>query len=1471
VKSFLLSFIIILICSTAVATNYYISPVGNDNNNGTSPTTPWKTIAKINSRTFSAGDVIMFQRGGVWRETLSPLSSGSASGQISFSAYGTGAKPVINGADIYRGNWATTAKPNIWTINSPLANDITPTMMIDGVICSRVNSINSVVNNTFYIDKNATPNKIYIYSDTDPNSRITEISTREYGIYVSRKSFISIANLNVINCLYAGIRLDGHGIFDGNPGTYFNGYCTIAGVSASNSVNYGIVTGNGYSHTTIKNSTAYSNGNGFYADGNGDYTLFQYDTSYNNYRQFDPFTDGNGFGVYKSSFNTIENCVAYDNKSGNGIEIDLNGTDSAIVIRYNVAHGNGSLVEGYGIKTGNLAGLSTSNLVYYNLSYLNGNDPADKMGRELSHHYGNISFYNNTAYTTGTSSAYGITIAGTGRVIFKNNIVFAYGGTNRGCKRRLNTPVLDADNNLYYSTASTPFFNDPTAYSFSGWQGLGYDANSVNANPLFTTNGSNFTLRAGSRAINKGTDAGLTKDILGNPIVGLPDIGAYEFTSANQAPVANAGANRTITLPTSSAALNGSGTDADGTITTYLWQQVSGPSASAFSATNTSGITVSNLQAGTYTYRLTVTDNKNATATDDVTVIVNAAPNQPPMSNAGTNRTITLPTSSATLNGSGTDADGTITTYLWQQVNGPSASTFSATNTANITISNLQAGLYTYRLTVTDNNNAAATDLVTVTVNAAPNQAPVANAGANRAITLPANSTSLSGSASADADGTIASYQWQQVSGPLPSTLSATNKAATNVSNLQAGVYIYRLTVTDNDNATATDEVTVTVYNLPNQAPIANAGTNLVVTLPTNSASLSGSGIDADGTIAGYQWQQISGPATSALSATNTANITVSNLLAGVYTYRLTVTDSDGATDTDDVTVTVSNAPVNQAPNANAGPNRTITLPTSSATLNGSGTDADGTIATYLWQQVSGPSTSLLSATNTAVITVSTLHAGVYTYRLTVTDNDGATDLDLVTVTVNATPNQAPVANAGANKAITLPTNTTSLSGSASADADGTIASYQWQQVSGPSASTLSATNTAGINVSNLQAGVYTYRLTITDNDNATATDEVTVTVNNLPNQAPVANAGANRAITLPANSTSLSGSASADADGTIASYQWQQVSGPLPSTLSATNTAAINVSNLQAGEYRYRLTVTDNDNATATDEVTVTVYNLPNQAPVANAGTNLVITLPTNSASLSGSGIDADGTITGYEWQQISGPATSALSAANTANIAVSNLQAGVYIYRLTVRDDDNATGTDNITVTVNAVANAAPIADAGTDQTIAVTANSTTLNAEQSTDPDGTITNYLWQQVSGPGTSVFSSTSGMTVDVSNLLAGEYIYRLTVTDNKNATATATVKVSVIDNFINYTIPVVVYPNPATDVINIRLLNTIPGRVQINVYDITGKTVLPATVVNKPAGAYSLPVTVSGLTPGSYVIRVSTFGRKKMAATFLKL
>jgi endoglucanase len=94
-------------------------------------------------------------------------------------------------------------------------------------------------------------------------------------------------------------------------------------------------------------------------------------------------------------------------------------------------------------------------------------------------------------------------------------------------------------------------------------------------------------------------------------------------TPTNQVPVANAGPDKTITLPTNSVALSGSATDADGSIARYSWTKVAGPASFTFSNAAIASPTVSGLLAGTYTFRLTVSDNAGATAYNDVNVVVN--------------------------------------------------------------------------------------------------------------------------------------------------------------------------------------------------------------------------------------------------------------------------------------------------------------------------------------------------------------------------------------------------------------------------------------------------------------------------------------------------------------------------------------------------------------------------------------------------------------------------------------------------------------------------------------------------------------------------------------------------------------------------------------------------------------------------------------------------------------------------------
>jgi ribosomal protein L14 len=396
--------------------------------------------------------------------------------------------------------------------------------------------------------------------------------------------------------------------------------------------------------------------------------------------------------------------------------------------------------------------------------------------------------------------------------------------------------------------------------------------------------------------------------------------------------------------------------------------------------------------------------------------------NVAPTANAGSDKNITLPTDSVTLDGgASSDSDGNIASYEWTQISKPSGAPDAVISTptgSSTGVSGLTAvGKYTFQLKVTDNDGAESTDAVDVTVAAAANVAPTASAGSDQSITLPTDSVTLDGGASSDSDGNIASYEWTQISKPSGASdavISAPANSSTGVSGLTAvGKYTFQLKVTDNDGAESTDAVDVNVAAATNVAPTASAGSDQSITLPTDSVTLDGSASsDSDGNIASYEWTQISKPSgapDAVISAPANSSTGVSGLTAvGKYTFQLKVTDNDGAESTDAVDVTVA-AAANVAPTASAGSDLSINVSTAtSVTLDGSASgDSDGSIAAYEWTLLSKPNGApdvTINNSTSATATASNLtKIGIYKFQLKVTDNAGAENVDAVNVTVKET------------------------------------------------------------------------------------------------------------------------------------------------------------------------------------------------------------------------------------------------------------------------------------------------------------------------------------------------------------------------------------------------------------------------------------------------------------------------------------
>ena len=227
-------------------------------------------------------------------------------------------------------------------------------------------------------------------------------------------------------------------------------------------------------------------------------------------------------------------------------------------------------------------------------------------------------------------------------------------------------------------------------------------------------------------------------------------------------------------------------TDPDGSIASYAWDFGDG--------TTGSGATPSHTYAadGSYTVKLTVSDDKGATGVSSQSVSV--AANLAPVASFAT----TLTNLSAAFDASGSaDQDGSVASYSWSFGDGQ---TGTGKTPSHIYAS---AGTYQVKLTVTDNQGAIGTVTTAVTVAAAANQPPVAAFTG----TVTDLAVAFDGGASSDPDGTLASWAWVYGDGT-----TGTGKTSSHTYTV-AGTYQVKLTVTDNQglSTSITKPVTTTV------------------------------------------------------------------------------------------------------------------------------------------------------------------------------------------------------------------------------------------------------------------------------------------------------------------------------------------------------------------------------------------------------------------------------------------------------------------------------------------------------------------------------------------------------------------------------------------------------------------------------------------------------------------------------------
>ena len=827
---------------TATAKDYYLSSSsGNDNNSGTDPSSPWQSLDKLNSfYNLYPGDNVYFKRGDTFYGSINITQSGSSGNPITYSAYGSGEKPIITGFT-WVASWNNIGG-NIWE-----SRDAVSSLPYTNLVA--VNNINTPMgrypNSGFFTVQSHYGNASITSSSLagSPDWTGAEVVNRKER-WVFEKGTITWQSGNTLSYSDAAhyTPTDGFGFFIQNDSRtldvqnewYYNSatkkiqvyststpYVQVPSIDNLVSFSYGV------NYITIDNiSFTGSNSSALKLSNIGNIVIQNCSISF---AGIDAITAAN------SPYVTItNNDISQTNDNG----IRIGGDCPFVTVMYNTVK-NVGLIAGLS-QTHSLGSIScraNNSIVQYNVIENSGYNGMDIQGNNVSI---TNNYVNNSCLTKDDGGGIYITKPGVNREI-SNNIVLNSIGTALGTNAPENT-VLAHGIFLEYGTTSVTVSGN----SVSGCSGSGiflHNASDivVKGNTSFNNGIKDNFVKGGLMIQYDASDPSRNIRLNDNILVAktndqlalfcyVPnawDLTQFGTTDNNYfaRPIND---NNQIVVQGDAITWPGNSYNVLSWMS-YLGQDANSkgsPKAigtpddlrfeyNASSSAKTVPLDATYIDVKGNSYNGTITLQPFTSA-----VLIKNGPSttQPVTADAGKDQAISLPTNSVILNGSGT---GSINSYQWRQLTGPS-SVMSTVDNSSTTVNNLVQGVYEFELKVSG-IGVSSRDTVQIKVNNIQSAvaAPItANAGPDQSIYLPTNSVTLNGSGT----GSINSYQWRQLSGPSKVMYSVDNSTA-QVNDLVLGSYEFELKVT-NGNASRRDTMLVNVNSMAVTTPTASITAN---------------------------------------------------------------------------------------------------------------------------------------------------------------------------------------------------------------------------------------------------------------------------------------------------------------------------------------------------------------------------------------------------------------------------------------------------------------------------------------------------------------------------------------------------------------------------------------------------------------------------------------------------------------------